>query len=101
MIEKGEHHICTANVCLTVATLFKTWRSKIDCPLEAGFCSACFDPIIVSTMNDGQQKEIVALVSWLETFPSFGFQIVKDDGKHSDEAVKNAMEYLDRMDTTR
>ena len=55
----------------------------------------------MSTMNDGQQKEIVALVSWLETFPSFGFQIVKDDGKNSSETVKNAMEYLDRMDTTR
>jgi hypothetical protein len=53
-------------------------------------------------MNDSQQKETVALVTWLQTFPSFGFEIVNDDWQKTlSDTVKNVMEYLGRVDTAR
>jgi fibrillarin-like rRNA methylase len=57
-------------------------------------------------MNESQQKEAVALVSWLQTFPSFSLEIVQTTNKINvgvsfAETVEAVLQALDQVDTVR
>lgn len=45
-------------------------------------------------MNAAQQKEVVALVTWLQTFPEFGVTLIDDQQAPNGDTLVQALDSL-------